>query len=135
MHIGQLLTRAARQCPTNTAWFEGERKVSYAAADRRITRLASALRGLGLQTGDRVGMLLNNSPEALEIMLATMRAGLVIVPLNVRLRPDEHTYILQDSACSTLIFDPRLAPAVGELRRTLPALTTTIAVGQAADGV
>src|SRR5690242_8163557 len=101
MHVGQLLTRAARHYPTNTAWFEGERRISYLDADRRITRLASALGRLELQTGDRVGMLLNNSPQAMEVMLATMRAGLVIVPLNVRLHSDEHIYILGDSGCST----------------------------------
>lgn len=134
MHIGQLLTRAARHHSTNTAWYEGDRKISYAAADLRITRLASALRMLGMRTGDRVGMLLNNSPQALEVMLATMRAGLVIVPLNVRLHPDEHAYIIKDSGCSTLIMDPRLAPPVSELRGKHPALTTVIAVGQAAPG-
>ena len=57
MHIGQLLTRAARLHPSVAAWFEGERKVSYAEADRRVTRLASALCQLGMKTGDRVAML------------------------------------------------------------------------------
>jgi long-chain acyl-CoA synthetase len=133
MHIGQLLTRAALHYPSNTAWFEGDRKVSYHEADRRITRLAGALRKMGLRTRDRVGMLLNNSPQALEVMLATMRAGLVIVPLNVRLHPDEHKQILVDSACSTLIYEEQFAPAVGGFRSALPALRTRIGVGDAAD--
>jgi acyl-CoA synthetase (AMP-forming)/AMP-acid ligase II len=134
MHIGQLLTRAAKHHPSNTAWFEGERKVSYVEADRRITRFAGALRRLGMQTGDRVGMLLNNSPQAMEVMLATMRAGLVIVPLNVRLHPDEQTKILLDAGCSTLVYDPRIAPSIGVLRSKLPELKTTITVGEAKDG-
>jgi acyl-CoA synthetase (AMP-forming)/AMP-acid ligase II len=135
MHIGQLLSRAARHYPLNTAWFEGNGKVvSYAEADRRVTRMASALRRLGLETGDRVGMLLNNGPQALETMLATMRAGLVIVPLNVRLHPDEHIYILNDAGCSTLIYDSQFAPTVAGLRSKLPSLQTTVAVGQLAEG-
>jgi acyl-CoA synthetase (AMP-forming)/AMP-acid ligase II len=134
MHIGQLLTRAAKHHPSNTAWFEGERKIPYAEADRRITRLASALRELGMQTGDRVGMLLNNSPQALQVMMATMRAGLVIVPLNVRLHPDEQIQVLLDAGCSTLIYDPRIAPPIDVLRSKLPALKTTITVGDPKSG-
>ena len=116
--------------PSNTAWFEGERKVSYAEADRRVTRLGKCARAsLGMKTGDRVAMLLNNSPQALETMLATMRAGLVIVPLNVRLHPDEHGHILIDSGCSTLIYDARFAPRCGLCEASLPSLRTTVAVG------
>jgi long-chain acyl-CoA synthetase len=130
MHIGQLLTRAAQLYPTNTAWLAGARPVPYREVDERVTRLASALCHLGLKTGDRVGMLLPSSAEAIEVMFAAMRAGLVIVPLNVRLRPEEHAAIAADAGCSVLIHDGQFPATVTALRDKV----TTVAVGEAAAG-
>jgi long-chain acyl-CoA synthetase len=126
MHIGQLLTRAAQMHPSNTAWFDGTRPVTYGQVDQRVTRLASALCQLGLKTGDRVGMLLPSSGEAIEVMFAAMRAGLVIVPLNVRLRPEEHAAIVADAGCSVLVHDGQFAATLSGLRGKL----VTVAVGE-----
>jgi long-chain acyl-CoA synthetase len=133
MHIGQLLTRAAIHYPSRTAWFDtAGQSVSYADADRRVTRLASALRRAGLETGDRVGMLLSNSAEAFEVMLATMRSGLVIVPLNTRLHPEEHFHILSDAGCTFLIYEESFAETVATFRRRVPSLKDCVVVGEVA---
>src|SRR5688572_3204982 len=129
MHIGQLLTRAAQRHPSNTAWFDGDRPVPYSEVELRVTRLAHALRGLGLRAGERVGMLLPNSPQAIEVMFATMRAGLIIVPLNIRLHPDEHATILADAGCSLLFYGADFAPRLASIRERLPALKTCVVVG------
>jgi len=133
MHIGQLLTRAAQRHPSNTAWFDGDTPVPYSEVERRVTRLARALHGLGLAPGARVGMLLPNSPHAIEVMFATMRAGLVIVPLNIRLHPDEHATILADAECSLLFYGADFTPLLPALRQRLPALKTCV-VGNVSTG-
>lgn len=131
MHIGQLLTRAAQRHPSNTAWFDGERPVLYSEVERRVTCLADAMLKLGLKPGDRVGMLLPNSSQALEVMFATMKAGLVIVPLNIRLHPDEQAVILEDAGCSLLFYRGEFAATVAALRERLPALEQYVLVGEA----
>jgi acyl-CoA synthetase (AMP-forming)/AMP-acid ligase II len=133
MHVGQLLTRAAQRHPSNTAWFDGDRPVPYSEVEQRVTSLAHALLKLGLKHGDRVGMLLPNSPHALEVMFATMKAGLVIVPLNIRLHPDEHVTILADAGCGVLFYGTDFAPLLASIRQRLPSLKTFV-VGQAAAG-
>ncbi|MDY7227767.1 long-chain-fatty-acid--CoA ligase [Hyalangium rubrum] len=129
MHIGQLLTRAAQRHPTNTAWYDGARPVLYTEVELRVTCLADALRQLGLKTGDRVGMMLPNSPQALEVMFATMKAGLVIVPMNIRLHPEEHATILDDAGCSLLIYAAEFTQALASIRDRLPTLKTYVVVG------
>jgi long-chain acyl-CoA synthetase len=134
MHIGQLLTRAAQRHPSNTAWFDGDGPVPYSEVERRVTCLAHALGRLGLKPGDRVGMLLPNSPQAIEVMFATMKAGLVIVPLNIRLHPDEHATILADAGCSLLFYGADFATPLASIRERLPALKTYVVVGEARTG-
>jgi acyl-CoA synthetase (AMP-forming)/AMP-acid ligase II len=131
MHVALFLTRAAQRHPDSTAWLEGGRAVSYAEVDRRVTRLGSALRGLGLEPGDRVAMLLSNRPAAVETILATLRAGLVIVPINGRLHPDEQVQILIDAACGALIHDASFASSVATIRQKMPGLAHTVFVGDA----
>ncbi|HLL03033.1 MAG TPA: long-chain fatty acid--CoA ligase [Myxococcaceae bacterium] len=133
MHIGQLLTRAAQRHPSHTAWFKGDTEVPYSEVERRVTWLARALRGLGLADGARVGMLLPNSPEAIEVMFATMRAGLVIVPLNIRLHPDEHATILEDAGCSLLVYGADFTPLLPSLRQRLTRLKMCV-VGPVSTG-
>lgn len=133
MHIGQLLTRAAQRHPSHTAWFKGDSAVPYSEVERRVTWLARALRGLGLAPGERVGMLLPNSPEAIEVMFGTMRAGLVIVPLNIRLHPDEQATILEDAGCSLLIYGADFTPLLPSLRQRLPKLKMCV-VGPVSTG-
>jgi long-chain acyl-CoA synthetase len=128
-----LLTRAAQRHPSHTAWFKGDTAVPYSEVERRVTCLARALRGLGLAHGARVGMLLPNSPEAIEVMFATMRAGLVIVPLNIRLHPDEHATILEDAECSLLVYGADFTPLLPSLRQRLPRLKMCV-VGQVSTG-
>ena len=119
MHVGQLLTRAAQRHPSNTAWFQGDKGVPYSEVELRVTSLAHELLQLGLKHGDRVGMLLPNSPQAIEVMFATMRAGLVIVPLNTRLHPDEHATILEDAECKVLFYGADFAASVASIRQRL----------------
>ena len=52
---------------------------------------------MDIQKGDRVGMLLQNCVELMEIDVALSRTGIARIPLNDRLGPSEHSYILNNS--------------------------------------
>lgn len=134
MHVGQLLTRAAQRYPSSVAWFDGAHQVLYPEVEQRVTRLASALHRLGLEPRARVGMLLANGPRAIEVMLATMKAGLVIVPLNTRLHPDEHAGILNDSGCSLLFYGAEFAASLSSVRGKQATVTTYVMVGEGSTG-
>ena len=90
MHVGHLLTRAALRWSERPAWLEWDAVVTFREAEARVNRLAHALLALGARPGDRVGMLVPNCRQGLETLIAPMKAGLAVVPLNVRLHPSEH---------------------------------------------
>jgi len=75
----------------------GDRMLDFASLDRAANRAASAIEGLGCKPGDRVAIMSFNSVEGFELANGLRRAGVVVVPVNYRLRGPEIAYVLNDS--------------------------------------
>ena len=84
MYLTQGLHRMAQQQPDALATVFRDRRQSYAQMTDRVARLAGALQKLGMQAGDRVGLLGLNSDRFLEYFLATWWGGGVVNPVNIR---------------------------------------------------
>jgi fatty-acyl-CoA synthase len=85
-------------------------RMTYGELVPRTRRLAAALRGLGLDDGDRVGTFAWNHHEHLEAYLGVPAGGMVIHTLNLRLHPDDLTYIATHGGDRALIVDKVLWP-------------------------
>lgn len=86
-------------------------RVTYAELDGRSEALAAALLRAGLSRGDRVATLTGNRPEHVEVLFACAKAGLILLPLNVRLAPPEIAYQLDDAQPAALLVPPEHAEA------------------------
>lgn len=82
--------------------FEGKRW-SFARAYDRVNRLAKGLRDLGVQKGDRIGMLQVNCNQYVEVYFASAKVGAIFVPLNFRAKVEELSYVI-DNASVKIIF-------------------------------
>jgi long-chain acyl-CoA synthetase len=80
----------------------GESELTYAELDERSARLATLLREKGLQPGDRVGVMLPNVLEFPVAYYGVLRAGGVVVPMNVLLKRREIAFYLEDSGAELL---------------------------------
>ncbi len=130
MTMGDQLARHARKTPQDAALrFDGTGR-SYAELDRRVTRLARALRERGVGSGDRVAVLALNGMETWETYLAGVRLGAIVVPVNFRLVPDEVAYVLTDSGAVALVVDAALATVAEKARELAPSLTSTLVIGE-----
>jgi acyl-CoA synthetase (AMP-forming)/AMP-acid ligase II len=112
MNIGRTLTNTARRFPDRPAVTWGAQTLSYAEFDARTDALAAALASLGVERGDRVGVLMRNRPEVLEAMYACFKAGCCLVPLNARFTADEVGYHVRDSGTAALFADSESVPIV-----------------------
>src|SRR5215217_205045 len=83
-------------------YFEG-RAISYEALRVDTLKMAGVLRSLGTQRGDRIALLLHDSPEFVETFIATCSLGAIAVPINMSLRAEEQCSIIQNSG-ATLAF-------------------------------
>ncbi len=130
MNAGEWVGKWAAIRPEKIALYADGLPFTYKALHYRSGRIAHLLTGLGVGKGDRVGLLLYNTHEFMEIYFALSRLGVILVPLNYRLAPAEIEYILKDSGTSVLFFASELAGLVGEVRAAAGlAAGSLIAVG------
>jgi fatty-acyl-CoA synthase len=99
---------------------------TYDGLRERVERLAGALRSLGIAAGDRVALLAPNSAQAFECYTGVPLSGAVLVPLNIRLAPDDLAYILRHSGSRLLLIDGALLPAARASLADLPGLRTVV---------
>lgn len=131
MYLTQPLHKARRERPRDPFTIhEGHRTANAEFVDR-VARLASGLKRLGVEAGDRVGMLAANSDAFITYVFATLWAGGVLNPVNIRWSAAEIVYSLDDSDTRVLIVDDLFAPMVSELRRLCSAELTIIRAGRA----
>jgi fatty-acyl-CoA synthase len=113
--------------------FAGE-TLTYAELWRRVLGAAKAMAGpLGIRPGDRVAYLGLNAPAVLELLFAASRIGAVFVPLNHRLTPAEHAYMIERTEPKVLVAAAGFARHVGALRALCPSLRVVSADGGALD--
>jgi fatty-acyl-CoA synthase len=117
--LAESVAAHARTQPNKLGARDSRRALSYAAWNERASRLANALLGLGLRSGDRVALLAFNTLEWLEIYVALARAGLVAVPINFRLVGPEVAYIVQHSEARAFIVQDELHAGVDSIRSEL----------------
>ena len=82
------------------------REIAHGELDSRMDRVAAALRARGLAPGDRVLLAMANRFEFVEAFFGAMRAGLVPVPLNIRLGADTIRFVVEDAGCKAAIASP-----------------------------
>ena len=132
---GRELGWAAAQFRDQVALVFGDRRYSYRHLDARVNRLANGLRDRYLGTGERLAVLLDNSVENVESLLAASKAGLPHVALNTRHSAREHADILRDSGARALIVDEGFRELVAPVRELVPDLEYVIGVGWEDAGV
>ncbi|MBL8352740.1 MAG: AMP-binding protein [Burkholderiaceae bacterium] len=132
--IADWLGQAARQRGNAAAYIDADRSHGWAEVDAASDRMACGLMGLGLQRGDRIGVLALNQIEWLWLFYAAAKIGVAVVALSVRYRDNELATMLSDSqtrAVFTLAghegFD--FIAMFARLGPQLPALRHVIAIG------
>src|SRR5688500_16459756 len=82
--------------------FQG-RDLTYGELRARTLRMAQVITSLGTAPGDRVGLLLNDSPEFIEAFIAVCSMGAIAVPINMSLRLEEQCSILHNSGAQLVL--------------------------------
>src|SRR6266568_7564621 len=103
-------------------------RFTYREFNERCDRLSDALLKLGLKPADRAAYLSFNCHRLLEAYYGVPQIGAVLLPLNIRLSPEELAYILNDSAPRVLFFDPEFIPLVECLRPQVKSVEHYVAL-------
>jgi acyl-CoA synthetase (AMP-forming)/AMP-acid ligase II len=99
-----------------TALIEGERRLTWREFERDTARAANGLQSLGLQSGDRVAVLMDNSLEMVVLLFGILRFGAVAVPLNVSISDDAVARMIEDADARAIFASQRHCRRIEELR-------------------
>ena len=100
------LLRNSVECdPDKVALIDGDAEYTYEDLARQSSALCAALRDVGVKKGDRVGVYMEKSWEAVVAMLAASQAGAAFVSINPLLKPPQVHYITGDCDIRVLIGD------------------------------
>ncbi len=106
-------------------YFEG-RWYTNVEINRNANLLGNALKGLGINKGDRVAVQMPNSPVVFFAFLAIYKIGAVVVPLNPLLRPDQAAYIYRDCGAKAILTSSDFVGRVLEAQKQTPNLQHVI---------
>jgi acyl-coenzyme A synthetase/AMP-(fatty) acid ligase len=109
----------------------GERDgITFAELDRTANRVATGLRALGVQAGDRVAVLSYNRPELVAVWLGCERAAFVRVVLHSHFPMTLQAPLIRDVEASVVVFDARFAHAISGYRGKLGGVRWFVAIGE-----
>ena len=103
MNLKQMLERAAERYADKTVIVMGGRRLCYAELDGASNRIANALVGIGIGKGDRVALLLTNSPEFVTTYFGVVKIGAVAVLLDPKYKLTELVSLFDDSKPRILV--------------------------------
>lgn len=132
--FGPLLARKAAENGDRTyLLFEG-RRFSYRDVDTITTRIANALRSLGIEKGEHVALLLDNRPEILWLYFALAKIGAVAVPVNTAAKGELLAYFLNQSDSIAIVFEAAYADRYVAVQAECPKLRLAVAVDENNEG-
>ncbi|WP_303968861.1 class I adenylate-forming enzyme family protein [Sporosarcina ureae] len=118
--IGKLAMKSAAAYPNKIAVKDDRRSFTFKEVMERALALTAYFEKAGLRKGDRFAILLSNRLEHIEMDVAAAISGVIKVPLNYRLHPKEHEYMLEDASVQLIIGESEL---IDPIDTTIQALT------------
>ncbi len=127
MDLAQMLRETAARVPGKTAFVVGAtgETVTFADVDAEADRVARGLRALGIEQGDRVAIGMHNVVHFPYAYFGILRAGAVVVPLNVMLTQEEVERLFADSKAKAAL----VTPPFGDVVRAAAGATDVKVIG------
>ena len=136
MNIGLIPQKWARLTPTKTAITDAENgnQVTFAELEELVVKIGNAFISIGLNKGDRVGILSKNSIEHLALFYACGRTGLVAQPMNWRLSASEIIKIIENGKPKVMITDSALSNLVSQVQSRSDSVSLWYEYGDTGNG-
>jgi acyl-CoA synthetase (AMP-forming)/AMP-acid ligase II len=115
LNIGEIINVNATKYPNKLALKDRKRQLTFKELNNRTNKLANGFLKSGINKGDKIAILSNNSIEFMEVYVAAAKGGFIIVPLNFRLHPNEISFIITNSEAKYLIVESRFFEATEEI--------------------
>jgi len=123
----------ARGLRDKPAFVDPQRTITYGELQRKTCRFASGLLALGLRPEDRIALLMPDTVDYPVAFFGAIRAGIVVIPLNTWLNPEQHAFMLADSRVRAIVADASYAESLRKAAASLASLRHVILTGPGAE--
>ena len=130
-HILDRMRRVYGDSEVVTLTDNGPQRASYSEVAARVDKLAHALRGMGIEDGDRVATFAWNTQRHLEVYFAAPCMGAVLHTLNIRLFAEQLTYIANHAEDRVVFVDDSLVPLLAKVADTFETVERYVVMGDA----
>jgi len=122
--VYDLILRNAETFGNSPAWYEADtgQTVTFAEIRAQVDRLAAGLQGQGIEKGDRIGILGQNSLEYFLVYGAAAALGAITLPINWRLSPEEVCFNLNDCGPKLLFVDGEFQEMIEANKAAIPSV-------------
>lgn len=128
MTVGEMLRRNASKFPTKLAIVTEDLSLDFKAVNNRVNGLANTLLKKGLKKGDRIGALVHNCHQFIEIYFAAAKTGGIFCPYNNHLRQWELKDIIDYSTPKFLFLDNDFGEMISSLKSDLTSVESYVAL-------
>lgn len=130
----RFLERSIKLFGSKTAVICEGQRWSYTQFGERVERLANALEDLGVQHNERVAYLGYNCHRLLECYYGVVKMGGVLLPLNIRLAPQDFEYIIRDAEPEIVFVDPDFLNKLEPILENIPSVKRYYVLGPMENG-
>jgi len=127
--LGSLIERHLDRTADRPAVHFKDQIITFAEIDKRVNQVANALMAAGVEKGDRVAVHVGNRPEFIYAYYGIMRAGGVMIPLNVMYKSGEVQYMANDSEIKVAIVQDDLYKVWEPVRGSIASLRHLLVAG------
>ena len=121
----------ARGLGSKLAFVDPDRSLTYRDLQARSCQFARALQRMGLRQESRIALLLPDTVDYPVAFWGAVRAGIIVIPLNTWLKPEQYAYILGDSRAALIVASAELAKPLAPVIDAAPYLQSAVLVGGA----
>lgn len=130
INLVQFLLQKIEKRPDKVYLQFEQQRITYEKLYNRIAKTAAGFNELGIQKNDKVCLMLNNSPEYLDVWFGLSFLGAITVPLNVHLKGEGLRYILSHSDCKVIVMEEDFVHQISSCLPFLPKEIKVIIRGQ-----
>ncbi len=133
VNLGQMFTDNAKQLGRKKFLFYKNIKVTYSEVEKMTNQIARMLMDYGVKRGDRVAVMLENSPNFVYTLIGALKAGAAVVPINTFLKEKEIAYIVNNCETNILITSNNYTASLKPIHEYCEKLKTIISFSEAPD--
>lgn len=126
-NLADMIQKQSERLKNKKCLFFEEQVYTYKQVNETSNRIANILLQQGVKEGDRIAILLENSPEFIFTFFAITKCGAVAVPINIFLKEDEIAFIMNDCEATHLITSEHFETNVKNLKNIVPSIRSILA--------